>query len=135
MRYEENRLPSDAALVRLYNDAGWVAYTDDLPALRTAFVNSLYLLCVYEEEELVGLLRAVGDGVSILYIQDILVLADRRRHGIGTALMTHTLKKYASVRQKVLSTDNTPELRAFYNSLGFVPFEETGLVAFYFMNR
>lgn len=85
MRYEENRLPSDAALVRLYNDAGWVAYTDDLPALRTALENSLYLLCVYEEEELVGLLRAVGDGVSILYIQDILVLADRpppwHRHG------------------------------------------------------
>lgn len=60
MRYEENRLPSDAALVRLYNDAGWVAYTDDLPALRTALENSLYLLCVYEEEELVGLLRARG---------------------------------------------------------------------------
>lgn len=56
-----------------------------------------------------GLLRAVGDGVSILYIQVSWCWRTGRRHGIGTALMTHTLKKYASVRQKVLSTDNTPE--------------------------
>lgn len=133
MRYVENQLPADSALTALYNDAGWFAYTDNLPSLKEALKNSLYLLCVYEENELVGLLRAVGDGVSILYIQDILVLSSRRRRGVGTALMAHTLRKYASVRQKMLSTDDTPELRAFYKALGFVPFEETGLVAFYFM--
>ena len=135
MRYEENILPSDQALARLYNDAGWFAYTDDLPALKNALQGSLYLLCVYEENELVGLLRAVGDGVSILYIQDILVLSSYRRQGIGSALMAHTLKKYASVRQKVLSTDDTPAVRAFYKALGFVPYQETGLVGFYFMDR
>ncbi len=135
MRYVENQLPEDQALVTLYNDAGWFAYTDNLPALKEALKNSLYLLCVYEDDQLVGLLRAVGDGMSILYIQDILVLGSHRRQGIGTALMTHTLKKYAAVRQKVLSTDDMPEVRAFYKSLGFVPFGETGLVAFYFMGN
>ncbi len=135
MRYEENRLPEDAQLLKLYNDAGWYAYTDDLPALRTALQNSLYLLCVYEEEELVGLLRAVGDGVSILYIQDLLVLSGYRRKGVGTALISHTLKAFSGVRQKVVAADDTPEIRAFYASLGFVPFEETGLISFYFMDR
>lgn len=133
MRYEENLLPSDEDLIRLYNDAGWFAYTDDLPSLKQALQNSLYVLCVYEDERLVGLLRAVGDGVTILYIQDILVLSTQRRKGVGSALMNHTLKKYMHVRQRILTTDDTPELRAFYKSLNFVPFEETGLIAFYFM--
>lgn len=134
MRYVENTLPSDESLIRLYNDAGWFAYTDDLPSLKKAIENSLYLLCVYEGDQLVGLLRAVGDGVSILYIQDLLVLSAFRRHGIGSALVTHTLKKYKDVRQRIVTTDDTPALRAFYKNLSFVPYGETGLVAFYFMD-
>lgn len=135
MRYEENILPSDEQLVRLYNDAGWYAYTDDVPALKQALTNSMYLLCVYEGDQLAGLLRAVGDGISIVYIQDLIVLEAHRRSGVGTALVTHTLKKYKNVRQRIVATDDTPQLRAFYKTLGFVPFEETGLSAFYFMDN
>ncbi|MDR3086012.1 MAG: GNAT family N-acetyltransferase [Christensenellaceae bacterium] len=135
MELKENHLPDDESLVRLYNDAGWFAYTDDLDSLKRAIQGSLYLLCAYEEGQLVGLLRAVGDGVSILYIQDLLVLGAQRRGGIGTALIEHTIGRFASVRQKVVSTDDTPALREFYRRLGFVPYGETGLVGFYYMAK
>lgn len=83
MDYIEGKLPEREAVRRLYDDAGWIAYTCDMDALERALRASLYLVCAYDGDALCGLLRAVGDGQTILYIQDILVLQQYRRHGIG----------------------------------------------------
>lgn len=74
MDYIEGKLPEREAVRRLYDDAGWIAYTCDMDALERALRASLYLVCAYDGDTLCGLLRAVGDGQTILYIQDILVL-------------------------------------------------------------
>ena len=66
-------------------------------------------------------MRAVGDGQTILYIQDILVLQQYRRHGIGRTMVKMLLDAYPNVRQRVLLTDETPEMHGFYESLGFFP--------------
>lgn len=63
---------------KLYNDAGWTAYTDDLKVLESALSHSLDVITAWEEEELIGLIRTVGDGHTILYIQDILVMKSQR---------------------------------------------------------
>ena len=114
----------------LYRDAGWVNYTQNLPMLRNAFQNSLKVYGAYEGERLVGLLRAVGDGFSILYIQDILVLTEYRRRGIGRSLLNRLLSEYPSVYQTVLLTDDRPDTAAFYQSMGFAPAGEWGCGAF-----
>jgi GNAT superfamily N-acetyltransferase len=79
---------------------------------------------------LIGLIRLVGDGLTIIYIQDILVLENHQRQGIGRALMNETLEHYPDVRQKVLMTDDTPKTRAFYQSLGFSPCDDGRSIAF-----
>ena len=40
---------------------------------------------------------------------------------------------YPNVRQRVLLTDETPEMHGFYESLGFFPSGQVGLTAFYYM--
>jgi GNAT superfamily N-acetyltransferase len=61
----------------------------------------------------------VGDGLTIVYLQDLLVRPEAQRGGIGRDLLTHLLEPYADVRQKVLLTDTEPTQRAFYEALGF----------------
>ena len=117
-------------VLALYEAAGWSNYLRRADSLPTAFRGSLCVLGAREDGKLVGLLRAVGDGVSILFVQDLLVLPDYRRRGIASALMRVLLARYPEVYQLELLTDDTPQTRAFYSSLGFRAAEELGCTAF-----
>ena len=117
-------------VLRLYSEVGWVAYTNDMPALREGYKNSLLILAAYENDELLGLIRVVGDGATIIFIQDILVFPSVQRHGVGSALLRAVLEKYSGVRQIELLTDNTEKTRAFYNSMGFREFSDIGCCGF-----
>ena len=83
---------------------------------------------------MVGLIRVVGDGLTIIYIQDILVLNSYQNQGIATQLMEQVLKKYKNVRQKVLMTEDAPDVRHFYEKNGFQSCDKGSLVAFAKMN-
>jgi len=130
IEYIENTVPDMESLENLYNDAGFSFYTKDMKKLYSAIKKSLFVVSAWYDNVLVGLARAVGDGETILYIQDILVLKSYKRKGIGTALIEITVKKYPHVRQKVLLTDDMTEMRSFYESLDFIPCDKGNLVAF-----
>ncbi len=116
-------------ITALYNDAGWTNYTSNLVSFQRALQNSLYLLTAWDGDALVGLLRAVGDGETILYIQDILVLKAYQRQGIGWALLAQCVKQHKHIRQKVLLTDNTEKTLAFYQACGFQRASEHNCIA------
>ncbi|MDN5558482.1 MAG: GNAT family N-acetyltransferase [Ruaniaceae bacterium] len=61
----------------------------------------------------------MGDGLTIVYLQDILVSPDHHRSGIGRELFRRVLEPYEDVHQKVLMTDDEPGQRAFYEAMGF----------------
>ena len=94
------------------------------------FANSLLTLAAYEEAALAGLIRVVGDGHTIVFVQDILVRPQFQRRGIGSALLQAVLNRYAGVRQIELLTDDTPETAAFYRSMGFRELTELGCRGF-----
>ncbi len=120
----------EAEIRRLYSSVGWTAYTEDMDALCRGFINSLLTLAAYEDDELIGILRAVGDGATIVFIQDILVLPEKQRTGVGSALVSALLERFPRVRQIELMTDNTPGTVAFYHSLGFRELSEIGCCGF-----
>ena len=105
-------------ILPLYTSVGWTAYTDAPDALHRGFERSLLTLAAYEGETLVGLVRAVGDGETVVLVQDLLVFPQYQRRGIGTALMRAMMKRFAKVRQLQLLTDDTGKTLAFYRSLG-----------------
>lgn len=113
-------------ILPLYAEVGWTAYTDEPLVLEQGFRNSLLVLAAYEDGTLVGIVRAVGDGATVVFVQDILVRPDRQRQGIGTALLRAVLSRYPDVRQIQLTTDDTPQTVAFYRSLGFGTLSENG---------
>lgn len=130
MNYQE-LVYDEAQILALYDANQWTNYTLHPDALFDGIQNSLYCYAAYDNDQLVGLIRVVGDGTTIVYIQDILVLPQYHRQGIGTVLMTHVLSTYEDVRQIVLTTDNTQEQKAFYESFDFVPYETLDLVGFF----
>ena len=114
--YKENEIQ------RLYTEVGWTAYTENMSVLEQGYKNSLLVLAAYENGELLGIIRCVGDGFTIVFVQDILVFPKKQHQGIGTALLKAVLKKYPNVRQIELATDNTPKNVNFYKSLFFSKF-------------
>ena len=120
----------DEEILGLYADAGWVAYTEEPEKLREGYKNSLLVLAAYEGEDLLGIIRAVGDGNTIVFIQDILVYKKYQRQGVGTALLKAVLDRYQHVRQIELVTDNTEKTVAFYRSAGFKTLSEFGCCGF-----
>ena len=87
-------------------------------------------LAAYEGERLTGLIRAVGDGYTIVFVQDILVHPKYQRKGIGTLLLQAVLDRYSHVRQIELATDHTAKTIAFYKSMGFRELSEMGCCGF-----
>lgn len=134
INYDNNKKISKEQLGELYNNVGWYAYTDDLEVLQKALEQSLEVISVWNDEALVGLIRIVGDGLTIIYIQDILILKSYQNRGIATQLLQQVLNKYTNVRQKVLMTDEAPDVRHFYEKNGFQSCDKGSLVAFAKMN-
>ena len=130
MEIREYKNYNEQEILNLYSSVGWTAYTDDPASLKAGFENSLLTLAAFEGDTLLGVIRTVGDGQTIIYIQDILVLPDQQRKGIGTALVQAVLECFREVRQINLSTDNTPKTIAFYESLGFIQLTKMGCCGF-----
>lgn len=111
--------PSRENLVGLYTSVGWLAYTNDPERLEMAVGNSTYVACLYDRDELVGIVRGLSDDVSIFYLQDIIVHPDFQGEGHGRELLEHILERFAHVRQKVLMTDNEERQHRLYRSVGY----------------
>ena len=130
MEIREYKIFNEAEILRLYRSVGWTAYTDHLEVLQKGFEKSMLTLAAYEGDQLLGIIRAVGDGHTIVFVQDILVFPEYQRKGIGTALLQAMLDRYSHVRQIELATDNTPKTIAFYKSMGFCEMLEIGCCGF-----
>ncbi len=130
IEYKKGLCFNEKHIKKLYEDAGWYTYTKNIEKLMKAIQNSLYVITAWDEDELVGLLRIVGDGVSIIYIQDILVLKSHKRCKIGTIMLEKMFEAFPNIRHKVLLTDDSEETRGFYEAIGFTSCDKGNLVAF-----
>ena len=104
--YKETKELSNNDLKKLYLSVQWFSYTDDMGTLKQAISNSLAVVSAWDNDKLVGLTRVVGDGSTIIYVQDLLVHPEYQNKRIGTIMLSMILDKYKQVRQKVLLTDD-----------------------------
>lgn len=115
----------EKAIYDLYYLNGWFAYTNDTKQLYGGIRNSLDVYGAYDGELLVGLIRTIGDGFSITYIQDILIMPEYQRKGIGAGLMDIIIEKNKNVRSIVLMTDMDDERsNSFYVKYGFTNYND-----------
>lgn len=106
-------------LMVLYKSVGWTAYTRAPEELVASVRGSHRVATARFEGALIGLARSISDGVTIAYLQDVLVHPDFRLRGIGALLVRAVFQADPQVRQRVLLTDADPGVAAFYTSMGF----------------
>ena len=118
-------------VLHLYQAVGWTNYTNQPQMLSQALSHSLATYLARDGEEVVGLVRLIGDGFSSVFVQDLIVLPTYQRQGIGSALMKQALSDYKDTYQIQLATEQTEKTLGFYRSLGFETlssFQCTGMI-------
>jgi len=91
---------------------------DKSPAgLKTVFTNSMFRCFVYEGGQLVGVGRALADGVDCAYICDIAVLPSHQGTGLGKEIVGKLVNLSQGHRKIILYA--VPGKEPFYEKLGF----------------
>ena len=118
-------------VLHLYQAVGWTNYTNQPQMLAQALSHSLATYLARDGEEVVGLVRLIGDGFSSVFVQDLIVLPTYQRQGIGSTLMKQALADYKDAYQIQLATEESEKTLGFYRSLGFETlssFQCTGMI-------
>ena len=114
----------------LTNSVGWGIRDEKI--IQQALENTLYSLCVYDGDRLIGYGRIIGDKTIFLYIQDIIVIPEYQGKKIGTGIITELLKKveeYKKVNPNIRTYLGASKGKEnFYEKFGFIsrPNEELG---------
>lgn len=122
-------------VLHLYQAVGWTNYTNQPQMLSQALSHSLATYLARDGEEIVGLVRLIGDGFSSVFVQDLIVLPTYQRQGIGSTLMKEALEDYKDAYQVQLVTDQTERTLGFYRSLGFETLSTYNCIGMTWVNR
>ncbi len=112
----------------LFNQETFWAQGRDSDQLRKSLLGSDVVVTAWFEAELIGLARALSDGVYRATIWDVVVAADYRGLGIGKKLIKTllTMPELQVERIYLMTTHH----QAFYHRLGFQPNSSTTMVMF-----
>ena len=129
IRYIE-KTPTATDFNMLTELVGWGIRDNNI--VEEALSNTLYSLCVYDGDKLIGYGRIIGDKTMFLYIQDIMVIPEYQGKKIGTGIMNKLIEKineYKKINPYIrtyLGASKGKE--SFYEKFGFVsrPNEELG---------
>ena len=119
IKFTKERSISIDDVLHLYQAVGWTNYTNQPQMLEQSLAHSLATYLARDGEEIVGVVRLVGDGFSSVFVQDLIVLPSYQRQGIGSNLMKEALADYKDAYQIQLATEQTEKNLGFYRSLGF----------------
>lgn len=86
--------------------------------LARAFSNSMFKFFVYDSGRLVGVGRALADGVDCSYICDVAVLPTHQGNGLGKTIVEKLVALSAGHRKIILYA--VPGKESFYRKLGFL---------------
>ena len=127
--YKEH-IPTPGEFNNLTEAVDWG--TRENKIIEEALKHTLYSLCVYDENKLIGYGRIIGDKTIFLYIQDIMVIPEYQGKKIGTGIMNKLIEKineYKKVNPEIRTyLGATKGKESFYEKFGFIsrPNEELG---------
>lgn len=113
------------ALVRLYRAGGWWKEEWDISEIPRLVRSSFaFAIAIHRESgRTIGMGRALSDGVSDAYIQDLVVLPEFRGSGAGRMLLEKLVEVCLSRGITWIALVAEPGTADFYAGSGFVPME------------
>lgn len=108
-------------IIELYQSQGWWSASDEATKeLIPRLVSGSHCFVVATEgDHVIGMGRAISDGISDAYIHDLAVLSSRRRQGIGKMILEALLKRLASDGLSWIGLIAEPGSSHLYRHAGF----------------
>ncbi|EMR75350.1 acetyltransferase [Thermoplasmatales archaeon SCGC AB-540-F20] len=117
---------AEKEIVALYKSAGWWKDSYDPSGIKKLIEGSFVFAVVVDSAsgKAIGMGRILSDGVSDAYLQDLVILPQYRRKGIGRTLVEVLLDYCLSRRILWIGLISEPGQDEFYSSLGFKPMDK-----------
>lgn len=111
-----------AGIISLYQAGGWWD-SESEPAIIPDMVRGTFIFLAAQDVNgrLVGMGRAISDGVSDAYIQDVVVLKEFRGKGIGMEIISTLTRLCLEKKILWIGLVAEPRTETFYERLGFTP--------------
>ncbi|MDQ5987221.1 MAG: hypothetical protein CSYNP_02958 [Syntrophus sp. SKADARSKE-3] len=106
----------------LYDEAGWWEQDDNgRPDLVRRIVSGSHcFLTVRDKDDIIGIGRAISDGVNDAYLQDITILPSYRHRGIGLMLVKTLIDRLHCDGLRWIGLIASSHSHPFYQKLGFI---------------
>ena len=121
IKYVE-KIPSAEEFNYLTDSVGWGIRKNAI--IEEALKNTLYSLCVYDNDKLIGYGRIIGDKTIFLYIQDVMVIPEYQNKHIGIGIIENLLKKvneYKKINPNIRTYLGASKgTESFYKKFGFI---------------
>ena len=122
VRYEIVKNADSSRILHLYRAAAWWQQEDlpeDMKTIDAIIANSFCFVIAIYEGEIIGMGRAISDGVSDAYIQDVTVLEEYRGRGYGKGIVSKLLQYLREHKLQWIGLISEPGYESFYTALGF----------------
>lgn len=128
IQYKE-KIPTPEEYNYIADSVGWGTAKNKI--IEIALNNSLYSICAYYGDKMIGYGRIIGDKTMFLYIQDIMVLPEYQLQKVGSYIMEKILNKVKELKKlnPNIRTYVGPSkgIEGFYKKFGFIAREEAEL--------
>jgi|WetSurMetagenome_2_1015567.scaffolds.fasta_scaffold02756_13 aralkylamine N-acetyltransferase len=113
----------EGEIAELYRAGGWWKEEYDQKEI-PGLIRGSFLFAIAVDRKTghaIGMGRVISDGISDGYIQDLVVLPEYRKTGIGTQLVSLLVKKCIEQGISWIGLIAEPDTEKFYLPLGFHP--------------
>lgn len=113
------RAPTVAEYQRLRRAVGWEIVDDE--STSSGLQNSLYSVCLLDQDRIIGCGRIVGDRGIYYYVQDIIVLPEYQGKGGGKMIMNAVMDflKTRAAKNSFIGLMAAKDVSGFYTKYGF----------------
>ena len=116
MTFEINEQVSARQLSSLRESVGWNRMEKELSNPK---MTSYYHIAAFEDNELIGYVDCISNGVTDAYIQDLMVKPGYQGKGIGSELMNKMIEYLKESHIYMISVIFDENLKSFYERFGF----------------
>lgn len=125
MKYADELVKRDDALTGkeiedLRSAVGWERFPDKYDRI---LANSYTHFTVRRDNDLVGFVNVISDGVGDAFLVDLMVHPKAQHQGIGSALVNAAVEGLTGDGIKCIQVTFDPELESFYRACGFYIFK------------
>lgn len=113
----------------LARSVGWQSHFDDEVIAASLEVSLAGVVYIDADHGIVGMARAVGDGLQYAYIQDVIVHPEHGGQGIATEMVQRLLEllRPAAGVELFVGLFASDEAKGMYESIGFSTDGATGM--------